>query len=83
MGGHVAPPIHGGQLLQARLVRRVGRQVQREAETEEVLPQVLDGWITAIEGPMGVEVVLDQWLKSWPHLGSDDLGGLGGCFRLA
>jgi hypothetical protein len=60
VGGHVAPPVHGGEVVQARHVSWIGCQVQRKTESLEVLPQVLGGRVAAVEVPMGTELVLNQ-----------------------
>ena len=40
------------------------RQIQREANAFEVIPQILEVGVAVVEGPMGRELVLDQDLKA-------------------
>ena len=64
-------------------VRWVGsRQIQREAETFEVLPHVLQVGIAVIKDTMGRELGLDEHLKGRAHSEDDDLSRFGVKFKL-
>src|SRR5689334_10050213 len=56
------------------MIGRIGRQIQLEAETVEVLPDVIQVGIATIEGETVDELGLDERLQRAAYLGSNDLG---------
>jgi hypothetical protein len=75
MRRNIPPFVQFRQVLQTRRIPWVSsRQIQAEAETFEVVPQVLKAWVAAVEGAMGCELVLDKDLKGGAHSGDNDLG---------
>src|SRR2546421_167584 len=75
MGSDVAPRVQLRKMRQARYVRRVSRQVEPEAKTLEILPDVLEVRVAVVEFQLGGELGLDQRLEGKAaHPGNDNLG---------
>jgi hypothetical protein len=75
MGGYIPPLVQGIQVNQARPVRGVRRQIECEAKSSKVALQMLLGRVATIQFSIGAELVLNQWLESWPDSGNDHLSG--------
>ncbi len=60
VGGHIAPSFESPQVCHATMIGWVsGLQVEDEAETLEVLGQVLQSWVAMVEPPVSGELLLD------------------------
>jgi hypothetical protein len=62
-------------MAQAQVLGWISGQIQLEAETLEVPPQVLQVGIAMIEGEVVDELSLDEYLQRASYLGSENLGG--------
>ena len=73
----IPPSVQFHQVMETRRIPWVSiRQIQRESEAFEVLPQVLKVRVAVVQGSMGSELVLDQDLETGTHFGDNDLGRL-------
>lgn len=73
----ITPSVELTQVLEARripLIRR--RQIQAEAESLEVFPQVLEIGVAMVESAIGRELALDEGLKRGAHPAGDGQSGL-------
>ena len=75
IGSDVSPFVEVSQVSQPSVICRVVC-CHREAEAEavEVLLQIVDVRIPAVELSVGRELLLHQYLQGWSNLGGDDLG---------